>query len=70
MVFPSAPGVIAGAFDANEFKLKNYSFNSILSDFREFIRITRAFRKGRPFKVILTVSPVPLTAQPQSNMSW
>ena len=62
VVFPTAPGVIAGTFDANEFKLKNYSFNSILSDFREFIRITRAFRKGRPFKIILTVSPVPLTA--------
>ena len=62
VVFPSAPGVIAGEFNPELFEFKNYEYNSIVTDFKEFIATTKAFRQGRPFKTILTVSPVPLTA--------
>ncbi|WP_250398773.1 GSCFA domain-containing protein [Synechococcus sp. MU1648] len=62
VVFPSAPGVIAGEFNDKVYKFKNYSFDSIISDFKEFFRIVKAFRGGKGFKTILTVSPVPLTA--------
>ena len=62
IVFPTAPGVIAGEFNDEKYKFKNYSFDSIVSDFKEFVRIVKAFRGGKGFKIILTVSPVPLTA--------
>ena len=62
VVFPSAPGVIAGEFDDKVYKFKNYSLGSIVSDFKEFIKIVKDFRGGKAFKTILTVSPVPLTA--------
>ena len=62
VVFPSAPGVIAGEYNRKKYKFKNYGFDSIVSDFKEFVRIVKAFRGGKEFKTILTVSPVPLTA--------
>ena len=62
VVFPSAPGVIAGEFNPELFEFKNYEFNSIITDFKEFVDTAKSFRQGRPFKIILTVSPVPLTA--------
>lgn len=62
VVFPSAPGVIAGEFEESLYKFKNYDFESIVSDFKEFITITKRLRGGKSFKIILTVSPVPLTA--------
>ena len=61
-VFPSAPGVIAGVFEPSLYEFKNYDFNSIVLDFEEFINRVTALRQGKSFKIILTVSPVPLTA--------
>ena len=61
-VFPSAPGVIAGVYEPNKYEFKNYDFNSIVLDFEEFINRMTALRQGKSFKIILTVSPVPLTA--------
>jgi len=42
--------------------LQNASVSDVLIDFAEFQRILLEIRQARPFKVILTVSPVPLTA--------
>ena len=62
VVFPSAPGVIAGDFDPDLYEFRNYDFNSIVTDFEEFIEKVTILRAGKAFKIILTVSPVPLTA--------
>ncbi|PYE91445.1 GSCFA family protein [Rhizobium sp. PP-F2F-G38] len=63
LVFPTAPGTIAGSFDAAEFEFKNYGFAEILSAFEEFMRVLEGLRPNiRLPKILLTVSPVPLTA--------
>jgi GSCFA family len=59
-VFPTAPGTIAGSYDPKVHEFKNFTYSEIYSDFVEFRQILR--RSHRNFKVILTVSPVPLTA--------
>ena len=61
-VYPTAPGVLAGEFDEKIYGFKNSSYDEILSDFRQFRRLTKKMRGGKNFKIILTVSPVPLTA--------
>lgn len=59
-VYPTAPGTIAGEFEADRYSFKNFTFLEIFSDFVKFRRI---FKKIRPeIKFLLTVSPVPLTA--------
>lgn len=62
VTLPTAPGVVAGTFDPELYYFKNFDFNSIVSDFKKFKKIVEDFRDGIPFKTILTVSPVPLTA--------
>ena len=62
VVFPSAPGVIAGDFDPDLYEFRNYDFNSIVTDFEEFMERVTILRARKAFKIILTVSPVPLTA--------
>ena len=61
-VYPTAPGTLAGQFDESVFEFKNASYIQILQDFNEFYKTLKNIRGGKPFKVILTVSPVPLTA--------
>ena len=61
-VYPTAPGTLVGNFDENLFKFKNAQFNEILDDLNLFQKILKEIRGGKPFKCILTVSPVPLTA--------
>jgi hypothetical protein len=64
LVYPSAPGIIAGQFNPSDFELVNAEYNEILSDFNEFTKIIDTLRKAKSqkCKFILTVSPVPLTA--------
>lgn len=62
MVFPTVPGLIAGEFNDAVYEFKNYQFEEIRQAFNEFQEIVRSIRNGRFFKIILTVSPVPLTA--------
>jgi hypothetical protein len=59
-VYPTAPGTIAGEYDPERFELRNFGFGEIHEDFAAFLEIVRAWNPK--FKVILTVSPVPLTA--------
>ncbi len=59
-VFPTAPGTIAGQYDANRYVFKNFSVEEIVADFTQLRRIMRGLNKKIRF--LLTVSPVPLTA--------
>ncbi|MDR4306254.1 GSCFA domain-containing protein [Chelatococcus sambhunathii] len=60
VVYPTAPGVIAGRFDPDEFTFKNFTHSEILGDLQQVYRL---LKRSRPeLKIILTVSPVPLTA--------
>lgn len=66
-VYPTAPGTLAGEFDDNIYGFKNTNYNEIISDFKEFKEIVRELRAGKKFKILLTVSPVPLTATSSGN---
>jgi hypothetical protein len=61
-VYPTAPGTLVGEFNDNLFEFKNAQFGEIIDDFRQFSVILKKIRGGKPFKILLTVSPVPLTA--------
>ena len=61
-VYPTAPGTICGEFDDNIYEFKNAKFREIINDFNQFKATVRKIRSDRPFRMILTVSPVPLTA--------
>jgi len=61
-VYPTAPGTIAGRFDPEVHAFKNFGFVEVLRAFRQFERLVTKLRGGTPFKILLTVSPVPLTA--------
>lgn len=61
-VYPTAPGTIAGAYKPDQYFFKNLSYDEIVADFVEFQSLILGLRGGRPFKCLLTVSPVPLTA--------
>jgi hypothetical protein len=64
-VYPTAPGVIAGAFDPDVFEFKNFTAAEVLSDFVKFMRIAREFNPRMRF--LVTVSPVPLAATASGN---
>lgn len=66
-VYPTAPGVLAGEFDEDNFEFQNPNFRSINCDMREFVKVMKRIRKNKEFKMILTVSPVPLTATASGN---
>ena len=59
-VFPTAPGTIAGEYDPEIHAFRNFGYNEIYDDFIAFLDLVRDWNPD--FKVILTVSPVPLTA--------
>ena len=62
-VYPTAPGIVAGSFEPNRFAFKSYGFGEILDAFLEFDELLRVHREDpRPARILLTVSPVPLTA--------
>jgi hypothetical protein len=66
-VYPTAPGTIAGTFSADDFILQNENYDEVLGAFEQFQEVITRIRGGRPFKIILTVSPVPLTATATGN---
>ncbi|SBO43781.1 GSCFA domain-containing protein [Cyanobium sp. NIES-981] len=61
-VYPMAPGTFAGKYDPEIHAFRNSQFPDVIGDFNKFQVLLRSLRQGRPFKVMLTVSPVPLTA--------
>jgi hypothetical protein len=60
-VFPTAPGVVAGEYDPARYGFRNFGFVDVVEDFSAFLDLIAAHRT-KPLKVLLTVSPVPLTA--------
>ena len=65
-VYPTCPGVIAGEYDPSRHEFVNYDYISILNDFNSLLKILQKHRQ-RKVKIILTVSPVPLTATASSS---
>ncbi len=67
-VYPTAPGVIAGNFSSDEFSFKNFSFYECINAFNKFQTALQKLRgtKSLP-RIILTVSPVALTATASNN---
>ena len=59
-VYPTAPGTIAGSYDPAIHAFHNFGFNEIHDDFVEFHDLIR--KRNPNVRIILTVSPVPLTA--------
>jgi tetratricopeptide (TPR) repeat protein len=64
-VYPVAPGVSGGTYDARRYAFKNLTYPEILEDMEEFIRLVRDLNDN--LKIILTVSPVPLMATASSD---
>ena len=58
--YAACPGTIAGTFDATQHAFKNYVYNEVHRDLGEIIRLMRPH--NAKLRVLLTVSPVPLTA--------
>jgi hypothetical protein len=61
-VYPTAPGTIAGDIDEDAYEFRNANFHEINSDFKDFVTTLRKIRGSKQFRILLTVSPVPLTA--------
>ncbi len=57
---PVCPGVIAGQFDPDRHKLQQFSFAEIMDDLAQISAVLQQFQPD--MKLLLTVSPVPLTA--------
>ncbi|WP_394146889.1 GSCFA domain-containing protein [Shewanella atlantica] len=60
LFYPSCPGVISGVFDDSLYSFYNFSYDEIRSDLEEIAIRLKAINPD--IKIILTVSPVPLTA--------
>lgn len=67
-VFPLAPGVAGGAYDAREVAFRNFDCETVTSDLEIAIKMLRSIR--RDLRVILTVSPVPLNATFEDQHVW
>jgi hypothetical protein len=61
-IIPTAPGILAGNFDPKKYQFLNFKYNEILQDLYSFCELLKTIRNDKPFKLLLTVSPVPLTA--------
>ncbi|HWV52805.1 GSCFA domain-containing protein [Pseudorhodoplanes sp.] len=59
-VYPVCPGVHGGAFDSQKYAFKNFDYEETLADMRSFVSKVRDVNPR--LKILLTVSPVPLTA--------
>ncbi|MDE3026782.1 MAG: GSCFA domain-containing protein [Paracoccaceae bacterium] len=59
-IFPTCPGVFAGQFQVDRHAFRNFRYPEIMEDLTEVRRLLELFRPG--MRLVLTVSPVPLTA--------
>ncbi|UWP91148.1 GSCFA domain-containing protein [Aliiroseovarius crassostreae] len=59
-IYPTAPGTIAGDFDPEVYRFKNFRAHEVRADFEALRDALKAINPG--LKFLLTVSPVPLTA--------
>ena len=62
-VLPVAPGVVAGEYDPKAVRFVNFGIRQTLKALERFLRLLKEHRPSRDCpRVLLTVSPVPLTA--------
>jgi hypothetical protein len=59
-VYPTAPGVVGGAFDPNLHEFVNFTASEVRTDLAAFVERIHAINEA--CRIILTVSPVPLIA--------
>ncbi len=59
-VFPTAPGTIAGVFDPEKYRFHNFRYLEIADHLAQFWDLVR--QVNPTIRMLLTVSPVPLTA--------
>lgn len=59
-MFPLAPGVAGGGFNAEQYEFVNFGADEVLADLRGFARRLRSVNPQA--RLIITVSPVPLIA--------
>ena len=59
-VFPTAPGVVAGTFDPTQHVFLNFQVDQVVDDLTKVSK--RLKRLNKNIRILLTVSPVPLTA--------
>ena len=64
-VFPTAPGTVAGQWDPERYRFHDFSVAETVADLRAFRELVR--QVNRHFRMILTVSPVPLAATAQDT---
>ena len=61
-IYPLAPGTQAGVFNPAVHRFWNSSHSEALEDLEQLLQSLERIRTGRPYRLLLTVSPVPLTA--------
>ena len=66
-ILPVVPGVLGGEFDPQKYAFHNFSYEEIAEDLEGFIEEVHTIRNGKPFRFLLTVSPVPLTATAENR---
>jgi hypothetical protein len=66
-VFPLAPGVAGGSFDARKHAFVNFTVAEIVADFKAFVAMMR--ENNPSVKILMTVSPVPLMATARADQS-
>lgn len=59
-VYPVCPGVAGGSFDPDNYVFHNFTYPDVLADLHRLQSLLRGFNPD--MKLVLTVSPVPLTA--------
>lgn len=59
-VFPTAPGTVAGQWDPARYRFHNFPVSEVVADLRAFRTLVQSV--NRHFRMVLTVSPVPLAA--------
>jgi len=64
-VFPVSPGVSGGTFDPSRHEFVNFGVDEVVADLQMFIAGLRAV--NRKARIVLTVSPVPLSATAESR---
>jgi len=60
--YPICPGVVAGSFDPDRHVFENQHYEAVYTNLVQAIRKIRIARARRGPRILLTVSPVPLTA--------
>ncbi|MBM2291979.1 GSCFA domain-containing protein [Sulfitobacter pseudonitzschiae] len=61
-VYPVVPGAVGGTFDPDTYAFRSFGYADTMAALENSLELIGDMRGGRAFRVLLTVSPVPLTA--------